>query len=110
MLIIRGTSGRTLIRAVLPYVLGLLAVGAVLAFYLHSTDQIEDRAIRQIEERSIQLSTDLCMISMDSSTSFIFSTFMRDSMQYTRMKMEYTGLFGVTDFTLIVPILSLQLH
>jgi len=103
MLIIRGTSGRTLLRAVLPYVLGLLAVVAVLAYYLHSTNQVADRAVLLTEAQSVQLSLDLTLLTQDSSASFMFSTFARDSMQFTKMRSKYTGLFGLTDYTLVEP-------
>jgi CheY-like chemotaxis protein len=105
MLFFRGVSRRRMISVLLPYALGLLAVLAVLAFYLRVTGEVASNAAASVEEKAIQVSWELSRLASDSTTAaLMFMSYTQEDMLFRRLKPDFTDLLGLDDFTFVVPL------
>lgn len=105
MLFIRGANGRTLLKAILPYLLGLLAVVAVLIFYFQVTGRVVMRGRAETEARAVLLAEELTDLSMDSSFAemfFVPST--SDGILFRTLRPEFISLCGLKEFTVAEPL------
>jgi CheY-like chemotaxis protein len=105
MLFFRGVSRRRMINVLLPYTLGLLAVLAVLAFYLRVTGEVAANAATAAEEKAIQVSWELSRLASDSTmAALMFMSYTQEDMLFRRLKPDFTNLLGLDDFTFVVPL------
>jgi len=105
MLFLRGASRRRVVRVLLPYMFGLLAVLAVLAFYLRVTGEVAGRAVDAVRDRAVRISWELSRLASDSSAAaLMFATYTQDDMLFRRLKPDFTDLLGLDDFTLVMPL------
>ena len=105
MLFFRGVSRRRMINVLLPYTLGLLAVLAVLAFYLRVTGEVATNAATAAEEKAIQVSWELSRLASDSTmAALMFMSYTQEDMLFRRLKPDFTNLLGLDDFTFVIPV------
>jgi hypothetical protein len=105
MLFFRGVSRRRMIHVLLPYTLGLLAVLAVLAFYLKVTGEVAANAATRAEEKAVQVSWELSRLASDSTmAALMFMSYTQEDMLFRRLKPDFTNLLGLDDFTFVVPL------
>jgi PAS domain-containing protein len=102
MLLFPSISGRTMLRALLPYILASLAVLAVLAGYFHFTSKAVETIEDGEREQSILVARSMVNALLDRDlASQIFQRGEQDGIEYLCLRPPYLDLFSFAEFQLV---------
>lgn len=102
MLLLPRVSIRTVFWALMPYILGLLAIAAVLLGYFHFTSSALDRVVSMERERAVRTAESLITLLRDSAIrNDFFEAHIVDGRNLIRLRPDLLSLFGLLEFQLV---------
>ena len=105
MILFPGISPKVMLRVLFPFIFSTIAIAAVLAAYIHFTDDIHSNVILLEQEQAIQTAKSVTGISMDENMSIVmFNHRQSDGFVYLDLKPEFLGSFNLSECTIIYPI------
>ncbi len=105
MIFFAGVSNRIIIRELFPYILGIIAVIAVLVVYLHITDSISDRIVGIENQKISQVTENIVKLSnnMDYSDA-MFNRFQDSGIEYYQLRPNFLDIFNIKDCIIAQPL------
>ena len=105
MILFPGISPKVMLRALFPFIFTTIAIAAILAAYIHFTDDICSDIVRMEQEQVIQAAKSINGISMDESMSILmFNRRQSEGFVYLDLKPEFLGSFNLSECTIVYPI------
>lgn len=102
MLLLPRVSIRTVFWALMPYILGMLAIAAVLLAYFDFTSGAVDRIVRMERERAVRTAESLITLLRDSRIrDDFFEAHLVDGRTVIGLRPDLSGLFGLLEFQLL---------
>lgn len=105
MILFPGISPKVMLRVLFPFIFSTIAIAAVLAAYIHFTDDVCSDVVRMEQEQAIQTAKSINGISMDESMSILmFNHSQSEGFVYLDLKPEFLGSFNLSECTIVYPI------
>lgn len=102
MLLLPRVSIRTVFWALMPYILGMLAIAAILLGYSHFTSLAVDRVVTMERERVVRTAESLIALLRDSGIRDEFlETRVFEGRNVIELSPDILGLFGLLEFQLM---------
>ncbi|OPL18256.1 MAG: hypothetical protein AVO35_05250 [Candidatus Aegiribacteria sp. MLS_C] len=102
MLLFPSISGRTMARALLPYLLGLLTAAAVMGAYLHFTAKTADTIEQCHIQRALRVAKSLeSLLTEGGPASFLFTSEEREGFEYIALRDPYTGMLDLQEMQVL---------
>ena len=105
MILFPGISTKVMLRVLFPFIFSTIAIVAVLAAYIHFTDDMCSDVVRMEQEQAIQTAKSINGVSMDDSMSILmFNRRQSEGFVYLDLKPEFLGSFNLSECTIVYPI------
>ncbi|MFO8184049.1 MAG: PAS domain-containing protein [Candidatus Aegiribacteria sp.] len=101
MLLFPRVSFRTVTWALTPYILGLLAITAVLLGYFHFTSGAVDRIVSMERERAVRTAESLIELLDSGIENEIFEAHVVDGHDVIGLRPDFLSLMGLTEFQVV---------
>lgn len=102
MLLFPRVTIRTIIWALMPYILGLLAIAAVLMGYFHFTSSAVELVVRMDRERAVRTAESLIDLLRDSGIeNDLFEAHVVDGHDVIELRPDLLSILGLTEFEVV---------
>ncbi|MCK4806395.1 MAG: PAS domain-containing protein, partial [Candidatus Aegiribacteria sp.] len=105
MILFPGISPKVMWRVLFPFIFSTIAIVAVIAAYIHFTNDMYSQIIRMEQEQATQTAKSIICISMDDNmSSIMFNCHQSNGFTYLDLKQEFLGYFNLSEFIIVYAI------